>query len=289
MNVVVEEARDGEVRYVGTDIDGRPYGAARVLQARRLRGGLRAGAGRVAAPRAVDQVQEGSVIYRQLDRKPAADRRAAEDGGGDPRRELRAGGGGVLMTTGNAHRRPGPLGRRPRRGAAHARSRRPPARGGDGAPRAVPPHRARLRRRPHRRARRRQVLAHRPAHRAATARTGRTVGVVAVDPTSPFTGGAILGDRIRMQDHALDPGVFIRSLGTRGHLGGLSRSTADVVQVLDAMGKDVILVETVGVGPGRDRGRDARAHGGGGRASPGSATTCRRSRPASSRSPTCSR
>jgi len=79
-------------------------------------------------------------------------------------------------------------------------------------------------------------------------RAGRTVGVVAVDPTSPFTGGAILGDRVRMQDHALDPGVFIRSLATRGHLGGLSRATADVVQVLDAMGKDVILVETVGVG-----------------------------------------
>jgi LAO/AO transport system kinase len=86
-----------------------------------------------------------------------------------------------------------------------------------------------------------RLIAH---HRAA----GRTVGVVAVDPTSPFTGGAILGDRIRMQDHATDPGVFIRSLGTRGHLGGLSRSTADVVQVLDAMGKDVVLVETVGVG-----------------------------------------
>jgi LAO/AO transport system kinase len=77
---------------------------------------------------------------------------------------------------------------------------------------------------------------------------GKTVGVVAVDPTSPFTGGAILGDRIRMQDHATDPGVFIRSLGTRGHLGGLSRSTADLVQVMDVMGKDVILVETVGVG-----------------------------------------
>ena len=79
-------------------------------------------------------------------------------------------------------------------------------------------------------------------------RAGKTVGVVAVDPTSPFTGGAILGDRVRMQDHALDPGVFIRSLATRGHLGGLSRATADVVEVLDAMGKDVILVETVGVG-----------------------------------------
>jgi LAO/AO transport system kinase len=79
-------------------------------------------------------------------------------------------------------------------------------------------------------------------------RAGRTVGVIAVDPTSPFSGGAILGDRIRMQDHATDPGVFIRSLGTRGNLGGLSRSTSDLVWVLDAMGKDVILVETVGVG-----------------------------------------
>ena len=77
---------------------------------------------------------------------------------------------------------------------------------------------------------------------------GRTVGVIAVDPTSPFTGGAILGDRIRMQDHALDPDVFIRSLATRGHLGGLSRSTLELVQVMDAMGKDVVLVETVGVG-----------------------------------------
>ncbi len=79
-------------------------------------------------------------------------------------------------------------------------------------------------------------------------KAGRTVGVVAVDPTSPFTGGAILGDRVRMQDHALDPDVFIRSLATRGHLGGLSRATSDVVTVLDSMGKDVILVETVGVG-----------------------------------------
>jgi LAO/AO transport system kinase len=77
---------------------------------------------------------------------------------------------------------------------------------------------------------------------------GKTVGVVAVDPTSPFTGGAILGDRIRMQDHATDEGVFIRSLATRGNLGGLSRSTADVVAVMDAMGKDVVIVETVGVG-----------------------------------------
>ncbi|HEY7724875.1 MAG TPA: methylmalonyl Co-A mutase-associated GTPase MeaB [Anaeromyxobacteraceae bacterium] len=77
---------------------------------------------------------------------------------------------------------------------------------------------------------------------------GLSVGVVAVDPTSPFSGGAILGDRIRMQDHALDPGVFIRSMATRGNLGGLSRATAEVVAVLDAMGKDVVLVETVGVG-----------------------------------------
>lgn len=77
---------------------------------------------------------------------------------------------------------------------------------------------------------------------------GLTVGVIAVDPTSPFTGGAILGDRIRMQEHALDKGIFIRSMGTRGSLGGLSRATKDAVQVLDAFGKDVIIIETVGVG-----------------------------------------
>jgi len=77
---------------------------------------------------------------------------------------------------------------------------------------------------------------------------GKTVGIVAVDPTSPFTGGAILGDRIRMQRHATDEGVFIRSLATRGCLGGLSRSTQDIINVMDAMGKDIILVETVGVG-----------------------------------------
>src|SRR5437763_957611 len=77
---------------------------------------------------------------------------------------------------------------------------------------------------------------------------GKSVGVLAVDPTSPFTGGAILGDRIRMQDHATDAGVFIRSLATRGQLGGLSRATSDCARVLDAMGKDVILIETVGVG-----------------------------------------
>jgi LAO/AO transport system kinase len=74
------------------------------------------------------------------------------------------------------------------------------------------------------------------------------VGVVAVDPSSPYTGGAILGDRIRMARHSLDDGVFIRSLATRGHLGGLSRSTRDSVRVLDAAGFDVVIVETVGVG-----------------------------------------
>ena len=77
---------------------------------------------------------------------------------------------------------------------------------------------------------------------------GKTVGIVAIDPTSPFSGGAILGDRIRMMKHALDDGVFIKSLATRGHLGGLSKSTLDIVNVMDAMGKDVILIETVGVG-----------------------------------------
>jgi LAO/AO transport system kinase len=75
-----------------------------------------------------------------------------------------------------------------------------------------------------------------------------TVGVVAVDPTSPFSGGAILGDRIRMQRHATDEGVFIRSLATRGHFGGLTASARAVLTVLDAMGKDYVLVETVGVG-----------------------------------------
>jgi LAO/AO transport system kinase len=77
---------------------------------------------------------------------------------------------------------------------------------------------------------------------------GRTVGVVAVDPTSPFSGGAVLGDRVRMQAHAGDPGVFIRSMATRGHLGGLARATADAALVLDAAGRDVVIIETVGVG-----------------------------------------
>lgn len=77
---------------------------------------------------------------------------------------------------------------------------------------------------------------------------GLKVGVIGVDPTSPFSGGAILGDRIRMQEHALDKEVFIRSMGTRGSLGGLARATREAIQVLDALGKDVVLIETVGVG-----------------------------------------
>ena len=79
-------------------------------------------------------------------------------------------------------------------------------------------------------------------------KANETVGIIAVDPTSPYTGGAILGDRIRMQDHYSDPGIFIRSMATRGSLGGLARTTADVATVLDASGRDRILIETVGVG-----------------------------------------
>jgi len=77
---------------------------------------------------------------------------------------------------------------------------------------------------------------------------GYTVGIVAVDPTSPFSGGALLGDRLRMQDITSDEGVFVRSMATRGTLGGLSRATADTIKILDAFGKDFILIETVGVG-----------------------------------------
>jgi LAO/AO transport system kinase len=75
-----------------------------------------------------------------------------------------------------------------------------------------------------------------------------SVGIIAVDPTSPYTGGAILGDRIRMQDHFSDPGIYIRSMATRGSLGGLARATADVATVLDASGRDIVMIETVGVG-----------------------------------------
>ncbi len=77
---------------------------------------------------------------------------------------------------------------------------------------------------------------------------GTEVGVLAVDPSSPFTGGALLGDRVRMQDHALDAGVFVRSMATRGHLGGLALATPEAVRVLDAVGIPIVLVETVGVG-----------------------------------------
>jgi LAO/AO transport system kinase len=76
----------------------------------------------------------------------------------------------------------------------------------------------------------------------------RTVGIIAVDPTSPYTGGAILGDRIRMQDHYSDPGIYIRSMATRGSLGGLARTTADAVTVMDASGRELVMIETVGVG-----------------------------------------
>ncbi len=78
--------------------------------------------------------------------------------------------------------------------------------------------------------------------------SGRTVAVLAIDPTSPFTGGALLGDRVRMQEHATDPGVFIRSMATRGHLGGMALAAPEAVRILDAAGSDVVIVETVGVG-----------------------------------------
>jgi len=92
-----------------------------------------------------------------------------------------------------------------------------------------------------------------PTEAGATTReirdlTPPSIGVIAVDPTSPFTGGAVLGDRLRMQAHAGDSGVFIRSMATRGHLGGLARATGDAALVLDAAGKDVVIIETVGVG-----------------------------------------
>ena len=84
--------------------------------------------------------------------------------------------------------------------------------------------------------------------------------MISVDPTSPFTGGALLGDRIRLSEHFLDPGVFIRSMGTRGHPGGLAEATLQAVLILDAAGKDVVFVETVGAGPERARRRRSRRH-----------------------------
>src|SRR5439155_10636826 len=83
---------------------------------------------------------------------------------------------------------------------------------------------------------------------SAFRRRGSTVGVLAVDPTSPYSGGAVVGDRLRMQAHAADEGVFIRSMATRGHLGGLATATGDAALVLDAAGKDIVIIETVGVG-----------------------------------------
>ena len=83
---------------------------------------------------------------------------------------------------------------------------------------------------------------------AAYRKRGKRVGILAVDPSSPFSGGALLGDRVRMQDHALDPEVYIRSMASRGHLGGLAWATPQALRVLDAAGCDMVLVETVGVG-----------------------------------------
>ena len=113
--------------------------------------------------------------------------------------------------------------------------------------RPLPGDRTRIRGRRDRAARRRQVDADRRA-RPPRARAGLSVGVISVDPSSPFTHGALLGDRIRLADHFLDPGVFIRSMGTRGHLGGVAESTLQAMLVLDAAGKDVIFLETVGAG-----------------------------------------
>ena len=114
---------------------------------------------------------------------------------------------------------------------------------------------------------------------------GRRVGVVAIDPSSPFSGGAILGDRIRMGEICGDPGVFVRSMATRGALGGLARGTLDAVDILDAAGYEIVIIETVGVG--QDEVDVARAaHTTVVVSTPGWATTSRRSRPASSRSRT---
>ena len=115
--------------------------------------------------------------------------------------------------------------------------------------RAVAPHAGqRPGHRADRLARRRQVDGDRPRWYGRSGRPGSGSAVLAVDPTSPFSGGALLGDRVRMSDHATDPGVFIRSMASRGHLGGLSAAAPQALRVLDAAGFDVICVETVGVG-----------------------------------------
>ena len=104
--------------------------------------------------------------------------------------------------------------------------------------------------RPHRAARRRQEHPDRRADQGRSGRTDSDVGVLSVDPSSPFTRGAVLGDRIRLSDHFLDPGVFIRSMATRGSLGGLAEAALQAALLMDASGKDYVLVETVGVGQG---------------------------------------
>ena len=114
--------------------------------------------------------------------------------------------------------------------------------------RPVPAHGARVHDRAHRLAGRRQVDARGRAGRAPRGRRARPVAVLAIDPTSPFTGGALLGDRLRMQAHATDPGVFIRSMATRGHLGGMALAAPEAIRILDASGRDLVIVETVGVG-----------------------------------------
>ena len=111
-----------------------------------------------------------------------------------------------------------------------------------------PGHRQRVRGRRHRAARRRQVEPDLGARCASCAARRQRVGVVSVDPSSPFTQGALLGDRIRLSDHFLDPGVFIRSMGTRGHLGGLAEATLQALLLLDAAGKELVFLETVGTG-----------------------------------------
>ena len=145
-------------------------------------------------------------------------------------------------------RRGRPRGRPPgARARDHARRERRPARRRP-RPRPLPGDRERVRDRRHRPARRRQVEPDRRAARPRPRARARTVGVVSVDPSSPFSQGALLGDRIRLTDHFLDPGVFIRSMGTRGHLGGLAEATLQALLILDASGKDVVFLETVGTG-----------------------------------------
>ena len=141
----------------------------------------------------------------------------------------------------------GSRGRNARRVPRHHGHRRPRFAGRGSAQRTVPRHREGIRHRRDRRSGNREEHARRPA-RGAYRKQGKTVGIIAVDPTSPYSGGAILGDRIRMQGHAGDEGIFIRSMATRGFLGGLARATADVALLLDAAGKQIVLIETVGVG-----------------------------------------